>query len=73
MANDRDLVLMHMKKYGSITQDEADEEYGIKRLSARINELRNMGYPIKTEMLSCKNRRGSISNFAKYSLEEDTK
>ena len=73
MANDRDLALMHMKKYGSITQDEADEEYGIKRLSARINELRNMGYPIKTEMLSCKNRRGSISNFAKYSLEEDTK
>ena len=73
MATDRDLVLMHMKKYGSITQDEADEEYGIKRLSARINELRNMGYPIKTEMLSCKNRRGNISNFAKYSLEEDTK
>ena len=73
MANDRNLVLMHMKKYGSITQAEADEEYGIKRLSARINELRNMGYPIKTEMLSCKNRRGSISNFAKYSLEEDAK
>lgn len=73
MATDRDLVLMHMKKYGSITQDEADEEYGIKRLSARINELRNMVYPIKTEMLSCKNRRGNISNFAKYSLEEDTK
>ena len=73
MANDRDLVLMHMKKYGSITQDEADEEYGIKRLSARIKELRDMGYPIKTEMLSCKNRRCNISNFAKYSLEEDAK
>ena len=73
MANDRDLILMHMKKYGSITHDEAEAEYGIKRLSARINELRNMGYPIKTDMLSCKNRRGSISNFAKYSLEEDVK
>ena len=70
MANDRDLVLMHMKKYGSITQDEADEEYGIKRLSARIKELRDMGYPIKTDMISCKNRRGSISNYARYSLEE---
>ncbi len=70
MANDRDLILMHMKKYGSITQAEADEEYGIKRLSARINELRNMGYPIKTDMIPCKNRRGNISNFAKYSLEE---
>lgn len=69
MATDRDLILMHMKKYGSITQEEANEEYGIKRLSARINELRNMGYPIKTDILSCRNRRGSISNYAKYSLE----
>ena len=69
MANDRDLILMHMKKYGSITHDEAVEEYGIKRLSARINELRNMGYPIKTDILSCRNRRGRISNYAKYSLE----
>ena len=69
MANDRDLILMHMKKYGSITHDEAEEEYGIKRLSARINELRNMGYPIKTDIISCRNRRGRISNYAKYSLE----
>ena len=69
MATDRDLILMHMKKYGSITQEEANEEYGIKRLSARINELRNMGYPIKTDILSCRNRRGRISNYAKYSLE----
>jgi hypothetical protein len=70
MVNDRELVLMHIEKYGSITQGEADDLYGIKRLSARINELRNMGHPIKTDMISCKNRRGRISNFAKYSLEE---
>lgn len=70
MANDRELILMHMQKYGSITHDEADEEYGIKRLSDRICELREMGYAIKTDMVSCRNRRGRISNFAKYSLEE---
>lgn len=70
MENDRDLILMHLRKYGSITHDEAAEEYGIKRLSARINELRNMGYAIKTDMIACRNRRGRISNFAKYSLEE---
>lgn len=71
MASDRELILMHLKKYGSITQDEASEEYGIKRLSARICELRDMGYPIKTDMISCKNRRNKISNFAKYSLVEE--
>ena len=70
MASDRDLILMHMKKYGSITHDEAAEEYGIKRLSARICELRDMGHNIKTDMISCKNRRGRISNFAKYTLME---
>lgn len=70
MANDRDLILMHMKKYGSITHDEAEDEYGIKRLSARINELRNMGYLIKTNMIACRNRRGRVSNYAKYSLAE---
>lgn len=69
MASDRDLILLHIKKCGSITHDEAEEEYGIKRLSARINELRNLGYPIKTEMIACRNRRGRISNYAKYSLE----
>ena len=69
MASDRELVLMHLQEYGSITQNEADDMYGIKRLSARINELRNMGYAIQTEMVSCKNRRGRVSNFARYYLE----
>lgn len=70
MATDCELILMHIKKYGSITHDEAEAEYGIKRLSARIWDLRDKGYKIKTDMLSCKNRRGRISNFAKYSLME---
>lgn len=70
MANDRDLVLMHMKQYGSITDEEARQEYGMKRLAARICELRDMGMAIKTDMISCKNRRGGISKFAKYSLGE---
>ena len=70
MATDCELILMHIKKYGSITHDEAEAEYGIKRLSARIWDLRDKGYKIKTDMLSCKNRRGRISNYAKYSLEE---
>lgn len=69
MANDRELVLDHMERYGSITHNEAEEIYGIKRLSARICELRENGYAIKTEMVSCRNRRGRVSNFAKYSLE----
>ena len=70
MANDRDLILMHIKQYGSITAKEADDIYGIMRCASRINELRNMGVPIKTDMVAGKNKRGKISNFAKYSLED---
>ena len=32
MAKQTDLILMHMKKYGSITHLEAESEYGIARL-----------------------------------------
>ena len=70
MANDRDLILMHIEKYGSITAKEADDMYGIMRCASRINELRKLGVPIKTELIAAKNRRGKISNFARYSLEE---
>ena len=71
MASDRELVLMHMKKYGSITAKEADEEYGIMRLASRINELRKQGVAIETDFIAGKNRRGNISNFARYRLAEE--
>ena len=71
MANQCQMVLMHMKKYGSITHLEAEQEYGIARLASRIKDLRNMGYTIETELISSKNRRGEPSHFARYRLEED--
>ena len=70
MANDRDLILMHMKEHGSITAKEADDIYGIMRCAARVNELRSMGVAIKTDMVEGKNKRGKTSKFAVYSLME---
>ena len=71
MANQCQLVLMHMKKYGSITHLEAEAEYGCTRLASRVNDLRKQGYAIKSEMISGKNRRGEPSHYARYRLEED--
>lgn len=71
MANQCQLVLMHMKKYGSITHLEAEKEYGILRLASRINDLRRQGYVIQSEMISGKNRREEKTNFARYRLVED--
>ena len=69
MANQCDLILMHMKKYGSITHLEAEKEYGIARLASRINDLRRQGVAIKSEMVTGKNRCDEITHFARYSLE----
>lgn len=70
MTKQTDLILMHMKKYGSITHMEAENEYGIARLASRINDLRRQGVAIKSEIVTGKNRRGETTHFARYSLAE---
>ena len=70
MANQCQMVLMHMKKYGSITHLEAEKEYGIARLASRINDLRRQGYAIQSEMIVGKNRREETAHFARYRLVE---
>lgn len=71
MANDCEIVLMHMKMRGSISHKEAEEEYGIMRLAARIKDLRNRGIAIKSEPYTAPNRRGGKSRYARYSLVEE--
>ena len=70
MANHRELILMHMKKYGSITPDEAKAEYGCARLASRIKELRLQGHAIETEMITCNGRHGGRTCYARYRLAE---
>lgn len=69
MANHREMVFEHLKKYGSITPDEAKAAYGCARLAARINELRANGHDIKTEMVSYNGEHGKVS-YARYTFEE---
>lgn len=63
----RALVLRHLKSGRTLTQDEAQALYGVRRLAARISELRNnFGFPIKTETIDV----GGVSGLARYSLEQ---
>lgn len=66
------LVLAHMIARGSITQMEAVNDYGCYRLSARIADLRERGYAIKTVTEKGKNRYGHNTQYARYYLEEET-
>ena len=61
----RDRVLHYLRTRGGLTVREAMIELNINCLPKRIEELRNMGYPIKTEWVYGKNVRYGV-----YKLEE---
>ncbi len=62
------MVLNHLQHHGSITPLEAEANYGIMRLGARIWDLRHDGYHIVTETETRKNRFGVLTSYARYRL-----
>ena len=63
-----DIVLRHLKDYGSITQGEALTDYGIMRLASRVNDLRKDGHHIITEVEHGKNRYSEPTRYARYRM-----
>ena len=66
-----EMVLDYLKAHGVITDKQAFEELAIRRLAARISNLREQHIPIKTVMVSKPNRFGRITTYAEYHLEAD--
>ena len=67
-------ILRHMRDYGTIDPMTAIKDYGCMRLSARIGDLKGLGYPIHAERVKSKNRYGETSNYCVYSLiKEETR
>ena len=64
-------VLEYMRKYGSITPLEAQQNIGCMRLAARIADLRQQGYSIGRRTKTVKNRNGNNVSFAEYYLIEE--
>lgn len=62
----KDAVMWHLQKYGSITSWEAIKEYGATRLSGIIFNLRKEGYAIISEDKTFVNRFGKSTTIAKY-------
>jgi len=63
-------VLCQLEGYGSINEREALIQLGIKRLSARINDLKNEGYKIKTVLKTVVKRSGRKTRVTdRYVLE----
>ena len=64
----KELVLSHLRRYGTITPAQAWERYGITRLAAQVFFLREDGITIETESVQKKNRFGRLVQYARYRL-----
>lgn len=62
-----DLLLRELKK-GPVTSLEVLDRLGIARASARVYDLRQAGYDIRSQMITVRNRRGEKCRVALYSL-----
>ena len=65
----KEIVLKHLKQYGSITSWEAIKEYGITRLGAVIFELRKE-HNIESKTVKGTDRYNRKISWAKYELKK---
>ena len=70
MKTQKERILNHLQKYGSITTLESFKEYGDTRLSDKIYQLKKDGYKFSEEWIKSKNRFGEKVQFKKYILEK---
>ncbi|CCG07331.1 helix-turn-helix domain-containing protein [Pararhodospirillum photometricum] len=47
----KDLILGHLRHVGPLTADEARAAYGVRRLAARVSELKEDGYAVARTMV----------------------
>lgn len=63
-----ELVLNHLQTRGSISPLEAQAEYSIMRLGARIYDLKRRGYHIVAEREDGVNKFGDKCHWARYRM-----
>lgn len=71
MKGSKPRIIEYMKTHKGITSQDAFRDLGITRLSARIKELRELGYNISTIMIDGQNRFGDPVRYGFYKLVEE--
>lgn len=69
MKGSKPRIINYMKLHGGITSMDAFKDLGVTRLSARIKELRDIGYDISTVEIQGINRYGEAVRYGKYVLK----
>ena len=67
------MIVEYAKTHRGITQREADDHLGCGRLSARIYDIRALGFDVETMMESGTNRFGRPTRYARYFIGERRK
>ena len=67
LSSQNAMILNFLKSGGSLTPIEALEKFSCFRLAARINDLREAGHEIQTEILKDDNGK----SYASYSIPKD--
>lgn len=65
----KEQILAHIEKYGSITPLEAQHFYSCMRLGARIWDLRRDGYDIVSEIVEVPTKNDGKARVAQYRME----
>lgn len=64
-----DQILAALENGDSLTALDALEDYGCSRLASRITDLKRMGYPVASRMVTRRNRYGRLCRVAEYYME----
>lgn len=73
VPSQKEMILQHLRQFGSIEPLTALREYGCYRLGARIADLREDGYHIQTTKIAATSKiTGRPLMFARYTLLDTT-
>lgn len=64
-----DQILAALENGDSLTALDALEDYGCSRLASRITDLKRMGYPVASRMVTRRNRYGRLCRVAECYME----
>ena len=69
--NQEQKIIDYTEKFGSITTLDAFRDLAITRLSARIFNIKKMGYKVTSARETSKNRFGEEVNYSRYFIEKE--
>lgn len=67
----KQIILTHLQKKGSIDSMSAIVKYGITRLASYIYQLKNEGYFIESERKKVRTRQGAKTSITVYKLKNN--